>query len=211
LAVQAASPEVPSTTRVTPLASLLAYALLGHAQGAPAPAAADAAKDPAFTHAQVTDAPEVPDAIKVEPGEKVLLRARASGVQIYICGKNAEGKPEWTLKAPEAELLDEQGAVIGHHSAGPSWRHRDGSAVTGKAKAKVDAADRDSIPWLLIAATGHSGKGTLANVTSVQRINTQGGQPPSASSCTASGTGRKAKEARVPYRADYYFYSAGGN
>src|SRR5205807_8184707 len=56
------------------------------------------------SHAQVLDAPEVPDAIKVQPGEKVLLRARASGVQIYVCGTGTDGKPEWTLKAPDAEL-----------------------------------------------------------------------------------------------------------
>lgn len=197
--------------RATPLAGLLACAGLGHAQGIPHPEVPDSAKALAFAHAQVTDSPEVPEAIKVHPGEKVLLRARASGVQIYVCGKSADGKPEWTLKAPEAELLDEQGAVIGHHAAGPSWQHRDGSAVTGKATAHVDAPDRGSIPWLLVAATSHSGKGVLARVTSVQRINTQGGQPPAASSCSSSGTGRKVKEARVPYRADYYFYVAGAD
>jgi Protein of unknown function (DUF3455) len=194
--------------RATLLASLLAFAAAAHAQGVPAPEVPNAAKSLAFVHAQVVDPPEVPDAIKVQPGERVLLRARASGVQIYVCGKSADGKPEWTLKAPEAELLDEQGAVIGHHSAGPSWQHRDGSAVTGKATAHVDAVDRDSIPWLLIAATAHSGKGVLASVTSVQRINTHGGQAPAPASCSSSGTGRKVKEARVPYRADYYFYVA---
>ena len=197
--------------RATPLPSLLAWAGLAHAQGVPAPEVPDAAKSLAFAHAQVVDAPEVPDAIKVQPGEKVLLRARASGVQIYVCGTGTDGKPEWTLKAPDAELLDEQGAVIGHHSAGPSWKHRDGSAVNGKATAHVDAPDRDSIPWLLIAATSHSGKGVLASVTSVQRINTHGGQPPAPSGCTSSGTGRRVREARVPYRADYYFYVAGAN
>ena len=197
----------PATT----LPGLLACAGLTHAQGIPAPQVPDSPKSLTFEHAQLADPPEVPDAIKVESGEKVLLRARASGVQIYTCGKNAEGKPEWTLKAPEAELLDEQGAIIGHHSAGPSWQLRDGSVVTGKPKAKVDAPDRGSIPWLLIVATGHTGKGTLANVTSVQRINTQGGEPPADSSCKPSGTGGQPKAARVPYRADYYFYSAGGN
>jgi Protein of unknown function (DUF3455) len=196
----------------TPLATLLACACPAVAQAqVPGTELPDKAKDLAFAHAQVVDAPEVPDAIKVRPGEKVLLRARASGVQIYVCGKGEGGKPEWTLKAPEAELLDEQGAVIGHHSGGPSWQHRDGSAVTGKATARVDAPDRSSIPWLLIAATAHSGRGVLASVTSVQRINTKGGQPPAASSCSSSGTGRKVREARVPYRADYYFYTAGAN
>jgi Protein of unknown function (DUF3455) len=203
-----------SLRRATPLATLLACACpavaLAQAQ-APGTELPDKAKDLAFAHAQVVDAPEVPDAIKVRPGERVLLRARASGVQIYVCGRSADGKPEWTLKAPEAELLDEQGAVIGHHGAGPSWRHRDGSAVTGKATAHVDAPDRGSIPWLLVAATSHTGQGVLARVTSVQRINTKGGEPPAASSCSSSGTGRKVKEARVPYRADYYFYVAGAD
>jgi Protein of unknown function (DUF3455) len=203
-----------SLRRATPLATLLACACpaVARAQAqAPGTELPDKAKDLAFAHAQVVDAPEVPDAIKVRPGERVLLRARASGVQIYVCGKSADGKPEWTLKAPEAELLDEQGAVIGHHGAGPSWRHRDGSAVTGKATAHVDAPDRGSIPWLLVAATSHTGQGVLARVTSVQRINTKGGEPPAASSCSSSGTGRKVKEARVPYRADYYFYVAGAD
>src|SRR5437762_9602561 len=67
--------------RATPLPSLLAWAGLAHAQGVPAPEVPDAAKSLAFAHAQVVDAPEVPDAIKVQPGEKVLLRARAAGVQ----------------------------------------------------------------------------------------------------------------------------------
>ena len=201
-----------SLRRATPLATLLACACPAVAQAqVPGTELPDKAKDLAFAHAQVVDAPEVPDAIKVRPGERVLLRARASGVQIYVCGKSADGKPEWTLKAPEAELLDEQGAVIGHHGAGPSWRHRDGSAVTGKATAHVEAPDRGSIPWLLVAATSHTGQGVLARVTSVQRINTKGGEPPAASSCSSSGTGRKAKEARVPYRADYYFYVAGAD
>ncbi len=197
--------------RATPLAALLACAVLAQAQGIPHPEVSDSAKSLAFAHAQITGPPEVPDAIKVQPGERVLLRARASGVQVYVCGKGADGKPEWTLRTPDAELLDEQGAVIGHHSAGPSWRHRDGSAVTGKATAKVDSPDRDSIPWLRVAATSHTGTGVLSRVTSVQRINTQGGQPPAASSCSSSGTGRKVKEARVPYRADYYFYVAGAD
>lgn len=193
--------------QATPLAGLLAYAVLAHAQGTPPADTHEAAKDLAFEHSQA-GAPEVPEAIKVLPGEKLVLRAHAAGVQIYGCETGADHKARWTLREPQAELLDEQGAVIGHHSAGPSWRLSDGSAVTGKATAKVDSPD-GSIPWLLLTATGHSGKGALAGVTSVQRINTQGGQPPVTSSCT-SGTGRKLKEARVPYRADYYFYGPGG-
>src|SRR5207253_9964689 len=59
---------------------------------------------------------------------------------------------------------------------GPSWRHQDGSEVSGKAVARVESPDADSIPWLLVSATGHAGRGVLAGVTSIQRINTLGGQ-----------------------------------
>ena len=163
----------------------------------------------AFAYAQGITAPEVPEAIRAPAGEKVVFRARASGTQIYVCGPAADGKPQWTLKAPDAELRDDQGEVIGHHGAGPSWRHNDGSEVTGKAAARVDSPDASSIPWLLVTATGHAGSGVFARVTSIQRLNTQGGQPPIAATCDP-GRG-KGKEARVPYRADYYFYAPVGN
>lgn len=163
----------------------------------------------ALSHAQTLTPPEVPEAIKVPAGEKVVLRAHATGVQIYVCGRAADGKSEWTLKAPDAELRDDQAAVIGHHSAGPAWRHKDGSEVTGKAMARSDSPNADSIPWLLVSATGHAGSGVLARVTSIQRLHTLGGQPPPAATCDPAR--QKGKEARVPYRADYYFYAPAGN
>jgi len=60
-----------------------------------------------------------------------------------------------------------------------------------------------------VSATGHAGRGVLAGVTSIQRINTLGGQPPPAATCDP--VKHKGKEARVPYRADYYFYAPAGN
>ncbi len=85
-----------------------------------------------LANAQAADRPEVPEPIKAPPGEQVVLRAHASGAQVYVCGRGADGKPQWTLKAPQAELWDEKRVVIGRHYAGPSWRHNDGSEVTGK-------------------------------------------------------------------------------
>ena len=163
----------------------------------------------ALAHAQALAPPEVPQAIKALAGENVVLRAHATGVQIYVCGRGADGKSQWTLKVPEAELRDDQGALIGHHAGGPSWRHQDGSEVSGKAVARVESPDADSIPWLLVSATGHAGRGVLAGVTSIQRINTLGGQPPPAATCDPAR--QKGKEARVPYRADYYFYAPASN
>jgi Protein of unknown function (DUF3455) len=146
---------------------------------------------------------DVPEPIRVPPGENLLLVAHASGVQIYTCTV-ANGAPQWTLKAPEAELKNAQGAVVIHHSAGPTWKHQDGSQITGKTAAHADAPDAHSIPWLLVAVVGHSGSGKLAQVTHVQRIHTHGGQAPPAAQCDAA---RQGTEARIAYSADYLFYT----
>jgi hypothetical protein len=159
----------------------------------------------AVAHAQ--SRPQVPDAIQPPAGERLVLVTHASGSQIYLCGAGADGKLQWTLKAPEAELRDAQGAVIVHHSAGPSWRHKDGSAVTGKAIAKVAAPQGDSIPWLLLTVVSHDGAGVLERVSSIQRLHTKGGQPPPADKC---GAGQENAETWIPYTADYYFYAPGG-
>ena len=119
--------------------------------------------------------PTVPDSIQAPAGEELILMARATGFQIYVCRPDADGKPAWTLKAPEAELFDEQGKSIGKHFGGPTWQLNDGSQITGKMAAKVDAPDPKAIPWLLVTVTGHSGSGKLSGVTSIQRVNTVGG------------------------------------
>lgn len=147
---------------------------------------------------------EIPASLQPPAGEKLVLRAHASGWQIYTCRPDADGKPKWTLKAPDADLHDARGKVIGHHSAGPTWKATDGSEVTGKAVAHTDSPDAGSIPWLLLTATGHSGKGKLATVTSIQRLYTKGGQPSPDATCDASTANT---ETRSTYTADYYFYA----
>lgn len=157
-----------------------------------------------LTPAQSTRAnAAVPASLQPPAGEKLLLRAHASGQQIYVCS-DADGKPKWTLKAPDADLHDAHGKVIGHHSAGPMWKATDGSEVTGKAVAHVDSPDAKSIPWLLLTATGHTGDGLFAKVTSIRRVNTHGGAPPPAGECDAS---KASTEARSSYTADYEFYA----
>ncbi len=132
-----------------------------------------------------------------------MLLAHASGSQIYVC-QASDGKFAWTLKAPEAQLHDRHGNVIGRHYAGPTWKDNDGSEVTGKAVAKVDSPEPNSIQWLLVTVTGHSGEGVLSRVTTIQRINTRNGLPPPASDCNAA---KQNSEAKSPYTADYYFYA----
>ena len=144
--------------------------------------------------------PNVAASIKAPDGEELVLIAHASGFQIYVCRPDAEGKPAWTLKAPDAQLFDQQGKVIGKHFAGPTWQHNDGSEIMGRMVAKVDAPDPKAIPWLLVTVTGHSGTGVLSRVSSIQRVHTVGGLAPAASECTQSG---KEMEFKSPYSADY--------
>jgi hypothetical protein len=149
-------------------------------------------------------APQIPTQIKVPAGEKLLLKTHATGYQIYTCKAQGDGTPKWELKAPDAQLHDRKGAIVAHHFAGPTWKYKDGSEVTGKASAHVDSPDASSIPWLLVSATGHSGEGLFTKVSSIQRINTQGGKAPASGECTASNNGA---ESKISYSADYYFYA----
>ena len=155
------------------------------------------------SNAQASSAPDVPSTIQAPAGQKVIWRAHASGDQIYVCQAGSDGKPQWVLKGPQAELRNDDGTVIGQHYAGPTWKHQDGSEVTGKVAARADSPDSTSIPWLLLTASGHSGGGALSRVTTIQRIHTKGGQAPAAS-CDASRLGIEEKS---PYTADYYFYA----
>jgi hypothetical protein len=149
-------------------------------------------------------AADIPPSLKAPASEKLILQAHATGWQVYTCGAGADGKPKWTLKAPDAELHDAKGKVIGHHFAGPTWKHTDGSEVTAKAAAHVDSPDSKSVAWLLLSATGHSGQGKLATVSSIQRLHTVGGAAPAAAECDAA---KANSEARSSYTADYYFYA----
>ncbi len=160
----------------------------------------------ALAGAQSLARPSVPKEIEAPASGELLLVAHASGSQIYTCEAANGGTYAWKLKAPDAELRDSQGNVIGHHFAGPTWKHNDGSEVTGKLSAKTDSPDKLAIPWLLVTATAHSGNGVFNHVETIQRIHTKGGQPPAPDNCNSS---KQSSETSSPYTADYYFYSAG--
>ena len=156
-----------------------------------------------YGFAQQTPPSDVPETLRVPAGQELILRARGTGSQIYVCQAAADQKPAWVLKAPEAALLDDHGAEIGRHFGGPTWKHKDGSEVTGKVAAKHDAPQPDSIPWLLLNANSHTGDGTFSRVAFIQRLHTKGGPPP-ASGCDDS---KRGSEIKIPYSADYYFYA----
>jgi Protein of unknown function (DUF3455) len=189
--------------RTLHVATVLWLAALVQAQ-IPGVARADAPDVNAEASPSGNTVADIPADLQAPAGEKVILRAHAIGWQIYTCGAGADGKPQWTLKAPDADLHDQKGLVIGHHFAGPTWKYKDGSEVLGKAIAHVESPDSKSIPWLLVSATGHSGAGLFERVTSVQRVHTHGGKPPAVTECDPATPGT---EVRSSYTADYYFYA----
>jgi len=138
----------------------------------------------------------LPDAIAA-PGEAVVLAVHAEGAQVYECKAGADGKLAWAFREPIATLLAD-GKTVGRHYAGPNWEHSDGSAVVGKAAGNAPGATPNDIPWLKLSVVSSRGSGTLTGVTTVQRINTQGGKLDGA--CDKAGSFRSA-----PYSAEYLF------
>ena len=142
----------------------------------------------------------IPDAIAA-PGETIVLTLHAEGAQVYECKAGADGKLSWAFREPIATLLLD-GKTVGRHYAGPSWEHIDGSAVVGKAVGNAPGATAKDIPWLKLEVTSHRGSGILSAVTTVQRINTQGGKLEGP--CDGAG-----KFQNAPYSADYVFLRKG--
>ena len=139
---------------------------------------------------------QMPEAIAAA-GETLVATIHAEGAQVYECKSAADGKMAWAFREPIATLLAD-GKTIGRHYAGPNWEHMDGSAVVGKAVGNTPGKSAGDIPWLKLEVTAHRGSGTLAGVTTVQRINTQRGVHSGA--CDKAGAFHSA-----PYAADYVF------
>ena len=140
---------------------------------------------------------QVRPALAAAPGESVVATLHAEGAQIYECRTANDGKLGWVFREPIATLLLDD-KTVGRHYAGPNWEHIDGSAVSAKASGNAPGKTANDIPWLKLEVTDHRGSGTLSGVTTVQRINTQGGVH--AGSCEKAGTFYSA-----PYHADYVF------
>jgi Protein of unknown function (DUF3455) len=142
-------------------------------------------------------------AVAPPQGTTLLLEVGADGVQIYTCESKANGF-EWTFKAPEANLFDNQGRQIGTHFAGPTWKLSDGSTVVGEVTAKADAAEPGAIQWLLLRAKSHEGSGNLSEVAYIRRTDTTGGVAPK-TGCDAS---HLSQQVRMRYSATYQFLRA---
>jgi len=143
--------------------------------------------------------PTIPAVVRAPAGHVLLGHAIGKGTQIYTCQADATGHNAWVHSGVEADLLDDDGNVIGRHTSGPTWEFNHGGSVTGQRLVAVPQTK--AAPWLLLKATDHSGSGTLGRTEYIQRVHTTGGLPPA--TCDGSDTG---KQIRVAYTADYYFY-----
>jgi Protein of unknown function (DUF3455) len=136
-------------------------------------------------------------------GEVPVMTVAAHGVQIHECRAAPGAVPAWAFVEPEADLFDTNGRRIGRHGAGPFWEHEDGSRFVGTVRSRMEAPRAGAVPWLLITAHQQGPAiGALARVTSVQRVNTVGGQPP-ADGC---GTATLSRRVHMAYRADYVLF-----
>ena len=107
-----------------------------------------------------------------------------------------------------ASLFGDNGKLIIHHFAGPSWQAKDGSTAVGTVVDKV-TPDLTAIPWVLLSTTTTPGPDgdRLVDTTFIQRINTVGGLTPPAADCNAATAGTVVQ---VPDTADYVFWKKTG-
>jgi uncharacterized protein (TIGR03118 family) len=143
-------------------------------------------------------APEVPADIAVPAGNKVHFHGFGVGVQIYTWSGTS-----WGAAVPEATLFHGDG-VVATHFAGPTWESNSGSKVVGAVVQPTVTVDSNAIPWLLLRAVKAEGPGIFADTTFIHRVNTTGGEAPSADGTFVG------QVARVPYTADYFFYRKEG-
>jgi hypothetical protein len=148
---------------------------------------------------------EVPSDLTPPASAVLLFELGARGDQIYTCATKPENPDAyvWTFQAPQAELFNDHGEVVGSHFAGPTWQAQDGSSVKGAVVARADAPSKNAIPWLLLAATPQDGDGVFSTITHIQRLETKGGVAPT-KGCAVTNAG---EEVRVPYKATYAFYN----
>jgi Protein of unknown function (DUF3455) len=144
---------------------------------------------------------QVPPAIAA-PGETKVATFHGEGAQIYECRGDSDGRLTWVFREPIATLLLDN-KTVGHHYAGPTWEDTDGSAVTGTVVGDAPGATAKDIPWLKLDVASRHGNGLLADVITVQRINTHGGVMRGV--CHQAGAFRS-----VLYSADYVFLRVGG-
>jgi hypothetical protein len=143
----------------------------------------------------------MPEAISVSLKSKFAMSIGANGVLIYECRVN-HSRFAWEFLGPEATLFDENNKLVGALFAGPTWELLDGSSLLGSNIKTIESPVVGAMPWALFSTRSAGRKGVLSRVTSLQQVNTVGGEVPK-SGCNSSN---QSMRSRVPFSAMYFLY-----
>lgn len=143
-----------------------------------------------------------------EESAKLILELRGAGQLVYMSVGDAN-KARWQRESSVVELwkvspvrpLDRQSVLV-WVSDGQTWVAADGSTISTTVEKTGLAPDRSRRPLTLFRVSKHVRGGLLNDVEYVQELVTDGGEPPS------QPPSRPGLVERVPYSADYVFYSA---
>ena len=126
------------------------------------------------------------------------------GTQVYRCAASGAAAPSWQLLGPDAHLYTAGDKIVARHFYGPSWQANDGSEIKGKVLvANASPEGPSNAPWLVLRVVSEQGQGIFAQVRTVTRTDTHGGNTPT-QACTEANDGTTVK---VPYSARYIFFS----
>jgi hypothetical protein len=199
----------PATRGVLPLVSAAALT------------AAFAVSPAQRAHTEEVTPPPVPANIQVPAGNTLLFVGHAVGTQNYVCLPSTTGI-KFTLFTPQATLFNNHDKQLATHFFSPNpfeagkiratWEARDTSTVWGlveNTSSDPNFVQPNAIAWLRLKVVGTqegpSGGDTLKETTYIQRLNTTGGLAPSAGCASPADVGQ---QVFVPYKADYFFYTA---
>ncbi len=147
----------------------------------------------------------LPQSLAAPPTLEPSFMLSGSGVQIYQCALLAANTWGWAYVTPDATLYEGTRAV-GTHKSPDVWESTsDRSSVTAVPRTSLPAG-AGNLPWQAMRAAPLSPTGIFANVSFMLRVNTSGGVP----AATGCGPENVGVEARVAFRADYYFYKPAG-
>jgi len=140
-------------------------------------------------------AADLPDTIAA-PGMRVLMKVHAAGAQIYECKAADANRMSWQFREPIAALFLD-GKTVGRHYTGPTWEIS-GNTVVARVIGRAAGTTGKDVSWLKLEVAELKGDGPLNGATTVQRINTVGGN--FEGSCDKVGD-----LIAEPYTADYVF------